>query len=107
MSYCAVRSHLRSGLGFCLPATPVCGTSPHVYVPPPPAASSGKEEYAGIPGFPCTPQPRRRRKSENGELDMKFSSLMCQDAEMTGNLDHLWPAANLDEPSYRSAPVTK
>src|SRR5437868_15325632 len=60
-----------------------------------------------MPGLPCTPQPTRTRRSENGELRMKSSSLKCHDAERPGNNDHLWPTANLDEPSSRIEPVTK
>ncbi len=72
-----------------------------------PAPSNGNEEYAGMPGLPCTPQPTRTRRSENGELCMKPSSLMCQEAEMPGNDDHWWPVANFEEPSCRNAAVKK
>src|SRR2546422_2437246 len=106
-STCAVRSHLRFGLGFCVMAAPVCTTSPQGYVLPDPMPRSCCDEYAGMPGLPCKPQPTRRRRSETGELRMKSSSERCHEAEMPGNVDHLWPGANFDDPSRRNVPVTK
>src|SRR5207253_8126430 len=77
------------------------------YVLPDPMPRSCCDEYGAMPGLPCTPQPTRRRRSERGELRMKSSSERCHEAERPGNVDHLWPGANCDDPSKRNVPVTK
>src|SRR5436189_4919447 len=58
-------------------------------------------------GLPWRPQPRRTRNSENGPPCMNPSCFRFHEPDSPGNRAHLCPAANRDEPSYRTTPVTK
>src|SRR5215472_4885949 len=98
-STCDVCSHFRFGLPLLVASTPPWGASPNGYVAPVLPASVINEVYGPTPGLPCNPQPSRTLKSENGPPCMNDSRFRFHDPEIPGNAAHLWPVANLDEPS--------
>src|SRR6266513_5083682 len=89
-----VCSHLRFGLPLLVASTPLWATSPQAYVAPVLPASVINEVYGSTLGLPCSPQPTRTLRSENGPFRKNDSCDRCQDAERPGNAAHLCPWAN-------------
>ncbi len=65
--------------------------------------------YGRTAWLPCSPQPARSAsvESDSGSPAMKSSSFMRHDAEIAGKVDHWFPSASRDDPSYRTTPVRK
>src|SRR6266446_3543897 len=98
-SICDVCSHLRFGLPLLVASTPPCAWSPQGYVASVLPASVMSDVYGATLGLPCSPQPTRSLRSENGPFCKNDSLDRCHDPERPGNAAHLCPAANREEPS--------
>src|SRR4029077_10131001 len=94
-----VCSHLRSGLPLLVARTPPCAWSPQGYAAPVLPASVISDVYGSTLGLPCSPQPTRSLRSENGPFCKNDSLDRCHDPETPGNAAHLCPVANREEPS--------